>query len=54
MKKKIKDLTLEECIKICDKRPTCTRCPINEFCMNYFSDIQNRTLKYEREVEVDE
>ena len=54
MKKKIKDLTLEECEKLCHKRPTCTRCPIKEFCYNYFCDVQDRALKYKREVEVDE
>ena len=53
MKKKIKDLTLEECKKICHKRSYCTHCPINEFCMNYFCDVQDKR-KYENEVEVDE
>ena len=50
MKKKIKDLTLEECRKICEKQDSCSDCPIyDEIC-----GIRIIRIHLEREVEVDE
>lgn len=47
-KKKIKDLTLEECNAICDKQTNCYDCP---FYLNYEYCFMNELFK---EVEVDE
>lgn len=50
-KKKIKDLTLEDCKKICKKYP-CTLCPIQKLiCGVSYSII---TLDIEEEIEVEE
>ena len=52
MKKKIKDLTLEECRKICEKQRFCNGCPFyghDNHCM-YVGDASH--IDYE--VEVDE
>ena len=56
MKKKIKDLTLEECFKICqsNKKIRCnySKCPFYKYDSCWFvSDIEE---DLEREVEVDE
>ena len=51
MKKKIKDLTLEEMNKICKKQFTCRNCPLKssfKTCIKYWG------VYLEREVEVDE
>lgn len=58
MKKKIKDLTLEEIKKICNKY-SCNECPLNipHSCHCYgLALVQGFrwTIKEEREVEVDE
>lgn len=62
MKKKIKDLTLGEAQKMCEKRKSCKGCPmffeIND-SGNYcpYTEIINNNIKklyLEREVEVDE
>ena len=58
MKKKIKDLTLNECIKICEKyrykgKVECPKkCPFSNSlnCLGFFEDIKNMR----KEVEVDE
>ena len=59
MKKKIKDLTFEECQRICDKRITCLNCPIR-YSSNSCRLMVLREMQYEpkdeleREVEIDE
>lgn len=57
MKKKIKDLTLNEIFKLCDKYETdksCRKkCPMKEVCKIYLSLAIDRT-KLESEVEVNE
>ena len=51
MKKKIKDLTLEECMKICNKQKlNCNKCPLN--CCWF--GIKQCPAFLETEVEVDE
>ena len=59
MKKKIKDLTLGECIEICNKQKSCCNCPLrnpNYFGLCYLDilkamkDYKNIDLK--REVEI--
>ena len=54
MKKKIKDLTIAECMKFCGKQDKCENCPFyNTLCswrFSYFEDYTN----LESEVEVDE
>lgn len=61
MKKKIKDLTLEEYNNICDSRKDCKGCPFEEFdnisnCREIKYYIQQRELNkiLEQEVEVEE
>jgi len=49
MKKKIKNLTLEEINEICSKQ-LCTYCPLNNFCDNKFI-MSNKDLETEIEVE---
>lgn len=56
MKKKIKDLTLEELLNICIKY-SCEDCPLNTIvCDKYFniSDLYDMKLNKEIEVEDDE
>ena len=57
IKKKIKDLTLEEYINICEKNETdekCRKhCPLKDFCKMYIT-LAIDTTKLESEVEVDE
>lgn len=57
MKKKIKDLTLEECKKICDEN-VCSRecCPLygKGICHQSFYDYEEEDLEQEIEVEEDE
>lgn len=52
MKKKIKDLTLEECKKICENNNTCTICPMGTVC--YQTPIYYEDEDLEQEVEVPE
>ena len=54
MKKKIKDLTLEERQKVCEQHEKCKDCPLAmgySYMSNYIVCLGN---KLEREVEVDE
>ena len=59
MKKKIKDLTLEECVKVCIKNKNCSKCELCEkhtnkcICSQLYSFKNNQTF-LESEVEVDE
>lgn len=48
MKKKIKDLTKEECDKFCEKQPDCHGCP---FYLNWEYCFMNEMFE---EVEVDD
>ena len=54
MKKKIKDLTLNDCRKICDnhylKHYSCNNCPLVHRCGTNFS----RDCDFEEEIEVEE
>ena len=50
MKKKIKDLTLEECNNICSKAESCSMCPLQ----NTIKCINTDTAQLDIEVEVDE
>jgi len=53
MKKKIKDLTITECLKICEKYHGCEDCPLEKaLCEDRFSWADDEEL--EKEVEVDE
>ena len=56
MKKKIKDLTVEECIKICKKQKACAGCPIEAaMCEDRLSwSLDKKIDEYEKEVEVEE
>ena len=53
-KKKIKDLTLEECIKFCETKNIefCQKkCPLRDICFNQFCDSG---FDIEKEVEVND
>jgi hypothetical protein len=51
MKKKIKNLTVQELWKICFKRMNCENCPLDKFCVvTWFGDEEEA----EKEVEVEE
>lgn len=50
MKKKIKDLTVQELWKICHSRPNCDECPIYDFCIVGWFGLIEET---EEEVEVE-
>ena len=58
MKKKIKDLTLKECEKICDKHGCNRLCPLfirvdeNNYVQCIYELFENK--RFEKEVEVDE
>ena len=55
MKKKIKDLTITECIDICDKQRGCENCPLEKaLCVDRFSWHEKYDKDLESEVEVDE
>ena len=56
MKKKIKDLTLEECKKICDNYSyfRCDECPLIDCVYNENYSYYKNKHPEEREVEVDE
>ncbi len=58
MKKKIKDLTIAECERICDKCGDCSSCLLNNIACKssslYLLLELERNNKLEREVEVDE
>lgn len=55
MKKKIKDLTVEEADKICDKQTCCNNCPLNiRFSKHCTTMIYNCKELLEREIEVEE
>ena len=59
MKKKIKDLTITECKRICDKCKDCSLCPLwNVICEEssfYYSFNDNyEEESFEKEVEVNE
>lgn len=57
MKKKIKDLTAEECERICDTKKVCENCPLNfdnsAICMIDLKDIDTKDLKARQEQEID-
>ena len=54
MKKKIKDLTLEELMYICTIH-TCSFCPLNEkVCDKYFNVSKIKDMKLNKKIEVDE
>lgn len=56
MKKKIKDLTLAECEKICNKHSICKGCPLkSKFgCITIFSEheVFNFKIDMEKEIEI--
>ena len=61
MKKKVKDLTIEEYDKICDSRGNCVGCPFEQFdkisdCRVIKDYIKQRELNkmLEQEIEVEE
>lgn len=62
MKKKIKDLTIEECQKFCEKRMGCDKkCPMffeigksGNYCPFVAVDGKVKDFYLEREIEVDE
>ena len=62
MKKKIKDLTLEEFNSFCDKyNYICSDCPINENCIEIVEFIREHTMfkrrykeLFNKEIEVEE
>lgn len=58
MKKKIKDLTIKECDKICNKQPYCSVCPLRyeNYCRyeKLMVDEEEKAFNLEREVEIDE
>lgn len=53
MKKKIKDLTLGECKRICSKMEYCSHCPILIVCP-FRLDNYEEMSDLEREVKIDE
>lgn len=53
MKKKVKDLTIAECMKICSKRKNCHNCPIYKICFNAHNP-ENYGEVVEQEIEVEE
>lgn len=56
MKKKIKDLTVEEVEKICDKQTDCDNCPLDiPSCRICMKDITIYNIGFlEKEIEVEE
>jgi hypothetical protein len=52
MKKKIKDLTLEEAYKICDEHISCIVCPLH--CMELCLKDLMIEEKFEQEIEVED
>lgn len=62
MKKKIKDLTLEEATKICEKNLHCDKCPLllfikrsRTYCYHVFLLATNgKKVDLDKEVEIDE
>ncbi len=59
MKKKIKDLTLEEAANICFKirsKEECNNglCPLYDFCFSPFWSYCDNEVMYKREVEIEE
>ena len=53
MKKKIKDLTLEECRKICARSSSCYNCPFFDDNLRKCRPVID-LLDWEQEVEVDD
>ena len=58
MKKKIKDLTLEELSELCFKQRDCNKCPMYNYCINYGS-VKPYRMKtdyciLQQEIEVEE
>ena len=51
MKKKIKDLTLEECRKICNSQNGCHDCPFFDFNLRTCSPVVD-LFGWEQEVEI--
>ena len=53
MKKKIKDLTAEECKRICDAKKECEKCPLNidnsAVCMAELKNIDVKDLEARQE-----
>ena len=57
MKKKIKDLTLDECVKICSVREDCQDCPLlsRDTCViNDMNYLAMKISQLEKEIEVDD
>ena len=59
MKKKIKDLTLEEMVKICKKDGgECINCPLTSICVHIydgdFSHLEYAKVELNKEIEVEE
>lgn len=52
MKKKIKDLTLEEIYRICDRNESCDNCPLIDGI--FPCGINNCSFMEDKEIEVDE
>ena len=50
MKKKIKDLTIEESIKICKRQYDCYSCPLQRVCAELPVQYKNEDL--EKEIDV--
>ena len=47
MKKKIKELTIKDTIKVCNKQDDCYSCPLVNICAKFPFDIKNKELKKE-------
>ena len=56
MRKKIKNLSDNDCKRICESRPNCDTCPLNiensNFCMADLRKINVKELKAQQEVSV--
>ena len=51
MKKKIKELTIEETINICDKQNDCYSCPLVKIC-DRFPYLMKRMPEMEKEIDL--
>ena len=54
MKKKVKDLTLADCVKICEKNICRRNCPLIDICKLSFSNMVKKVYRSRKEIEVDE